>query len=92
MLRDACTVSRVKSGASKIQENDGQAFDRQQQNERPIESFMGYLPTERNNPTAVLKTKRTAACNSRHKPSRPSYATADFEEASVSALQQGFGT
>ena len=40
-----------------------------------------------------MKTKRTAACNSRHKPiSRPLYATADFEEAPVSALQQVFGT
>jgi len=43
-------------------------------------------------PTAVWTTKTTAACNSRHKPSRPSYVTADFEEAPVSALQQVFGT
>ena len=60
-------------------------------NERRRKSFRGYLSTEKNNPT-VWKTKRTAACNSRHKPSRPSYATADFEEAPVSALQQVFET
>jgi len=40
----------------------------------------------------AIKTKRTAACNSHHKSSRPSYATADFEEAPLSDLQQVFGT
>ena len=58
------------------QKHDGQEFYEQPRRmKRRIESFMGYQLTYLQRETTLQqceKTKRTAACNSRHKPSRPS--------------------